>query len=419
MSGTLSVEVVTNTNTNENDENESNKIYILALVVTGTSLLMLGVVGYVLWRKLRAAKRTEQIGKIEMKMIQQDAKRLQEAWRLDWDQIKILNKLGQGGAGSVYRALINSTIPAAVKIMKNTDLNKISADENREIQCLMRIKHKRLVHFLGYGNDSGGSIFICLEICKFSLDNFCRGGEDAENAKQMMTWPTRIQIAIDIAEGCAYLHKSGIIHRDLKSGNVLLNLNDSKLRAKVADFGLSKLFGSPTNSVPPSITKTTTTKTTTTNTTTRSVDTYLEDSEQSNKSDKWSSSSSSHTTGVGSTFWMAPELISSIREDKGVYTPKIDVYAFGIIMHELLTLRRPYSDRDVMFTYKILNAVENGERPLLTPKIRAKAPEKYCDWMELCWHQSAVARPEFDVTFKGLSDILKKGFCGDEKRESV
>ena len=120
----------------------------------------------------------------------------------------------------------------------------------------------------------------------------------------------------------------------------------------------------------------------------------------------WSSTSSSHTTGVGSTFWMAPELVVALREDKGVYTPKVDIYAFGIIMHELLILLRPYSDRDVTFSYKILDAVEKGDRPLVPAQSRAKAPEKYCKLMEDCWCQDAQKRPEFNIVFRRLSKML-------------
>ena len=167
------------------------------------------------------------------------------------------------------------------------------------------------------------------------------------------------------------------------------------MRGKVADFGLSKIFGTKNDGLA-SITQ--------------KIDSETKQDQDPDasigKDSSWSSTSSSHTTGVGSTFWMAPELVVALREDKGVYTPKVDIYAFGIIMHELLVLLRPYSDRDVTFSYKILNAVEKGERPLVTPQSRAKAPEKYCKLMEDCWHQDATKRPEFNTVFHRLSKML-------------
>ena len=169
------------------------------------------------------------------------------------------------------------------------------------------------------------------------------------------------------------------------------------MRGKVADFGLSKIFGTKNDGLA---------------STTQKIDSEDETKQDQGrdasigKDSSWSSTSSSHTTGVGSTFWMAPELVVALREDKGVYTPKVDIYAFGIIMHELLILLRPYSDRDVTFTYKILDAVEKGDRPLVPAQSRAKAPEKYCKLMEECWCQDAQKRPEFNIVFHRLSKML-------------
>ena len=56
---------------------------------------------------------------MKMELMQLDVKRFQNAWRLDWDQVKLLEKIGQGGAGEVFRGLINQSIPAAIKIMKS------------------------------------------------------------------------------------------------------------------------------------------------------------------------------------------------------------------------------------------------------------------------------------------------------------
>ena len=188
-----------------------------------------------------------------------------------------------------------------------------------------------------------------------------------------------------------------LIESHTRTHQVLLNRDDQRvLRGKVADFGLSKIFGTKNDSLASS-------------STTQIIDSEDETKQNQSsfgKDSSWSSTSSSHTTGVGSTFWMAPELVVAIREDRGAYTPKVDIYAFGIIMHELLVLLRPYSDRDVTFSYKILNAVEKGERPLVTPQSRAKAPEKYCKLMEDCWHQDATKRPEFNTVFHRLSKML-------------
>ena len=399
-----------------NASDNNNNIVLIAVAVSSALVLVLIIVGVFSWHKVRKVNKEHAEGKMKMELMQLDVKRFQNAWRLDWDQVKLLEKIGQGGAGEVFRGLINQSIPAAIKIMKNSDMKNDM--ENREIQVLMRIRHKRLVHFLGYGENPEGGIFVGLEMCEFSLDTFCRGGEDTENAKKYMSWPARLQIASDIAEGCTHLHQSGLIHRDLKSGNVLLNCDDKHvLRGKVADFGLSKIFESKSDS-----TSSSSSETFNSGDDTKQQD-QDPDSSSLQKDTSWSSTSSSHTTGVGSLFWMAPELVVALREDRGVYTPKVDVYAFGIIMHELLTLLRPYSDRNVTFSYKILNAVEKGERPLVGPHTRAKAPETYCDLMETCWHQDAQKRPEFKTVFLRLckmhSTLLKCSSTRSDKESHI
>merc|ERR1711871_1363900 len=103
--------------------------------------------------------------------------------------------------------------------------------KDKEISLLMRTRHRRIVLFHGAGLLRTGEIFLVSELMT--------GGDLAGllmDAKRDFRWSQRLLVARDIAEGMAFLHKRELMHRDLKSFNVLL---DGKGRAKIADFGLS------------------------------------------------------------------------------------------------------------------------------------------------------------------------------------
>ena len=102
---------------------------------------------------------------------------------------------------------------------------------DKEIELMMRTRHRRVVFFFGAGQMQRGNVFLVSE--------FMHGGDLTTRImnSQPLSWPQRAQIAADVAEGMAFLHGRLLLHRDLKSMNVLL---DQHGRAKVADFGLSR-----------------------------------------------------------------------------------------------------------------------------------------------------------------------------------
>ncbi|XP_071729382.1 uncharacterized protein [Rutidosis leptorrhynchoides] len=109
----------------------------------------------------------------------------------------------------------------------------------REIEMLSKCKHPSVVSLLGYCDEGAEMILIYEYASNGSLENYLGNPNNLTN----LTWSQRIQICLDIAHGLSYLHskteeKEMIIHRDMKSANVLL---DGNWVAKIADFGLSKL----------------------------------------------------------------------------------------------------------------------------------------------------------------------------------
>lgn len=195
-------------------------------------------------------------------------------------------KIGTGQSGEVYLARNKKTgALAAVKVLKRTTIPKIQLDAIlREVSILKALNHKNLLKAVGYTNSS--PYWILTEyMSNGSLFNAF------QHKKSELTPTRRSLIAYDIANGLSYLHLFGFIHRDMKSLNILL---DENFRAKICDFGM-----------------------------TRSID-----------------QSSPMTGMIGSSHWMAPEVLLS----KPNYNEKADVYSFGIILYELLTLKQPFGN---------------------------------------------------------------------------
>ncbi|KAH0792495.1 TKL family protein kinase [Histomonas meleagridis] len=151
----------------------------------------------------------------------------------------------------------------------------------------------------------------------------------------------KTKIAMCIAHGMSFLHSMKIIHRDLKSLNILL---DSNCLPKVIDFGISRFHNEQNELV---------------------------------------------TSTIGTPHWMAPEMFNSSH-----YDVKVDVYAFGIMLWEMLTEETPFEG---MSAYQIMTAVcQNQKRPA----IPSDAPEGLSNLIDACWEQSPTKRPTFFDVFQ-------------------
>lgn len=141
--------------------------------------------------------------------------------------------LGQGSFGPVYKATLNPG-EVAVKVLASNS-KQGEKEFQTEVSLLGRLHHRNLVNLVGYCVDKGQHMLIYEFMSNGSLANLLYG-----EGERILSWDERLQIALDIAHGIEYLHEGAVppvIHRDLKSANILL---DRSMRAKVADFGLSK-----------------------------------------------------------------------------------------------------------------------------------------------------------------------------------
>ncbi|MCL7049571.1 hypothetical protein MKW94_028037, partial [Papaver nudicaule] len=201
--------------------------------------------------------------------------------------------IGEGGFGTVYKAQLPDGPVVAVKRARKENLSSLQAEFSSEVELLSKIEHRNLVRLLGYV-DKGNERII---ITEFVPNGTLREHLDGQRGK-ILDFYQRLEISIDVAHALAYLHlyaEDPIIHRDVKSSNILLTDN---LRAKVADFGFAR--AGPT------------------------------DVERTHIS----------TKVKGTAGYLDPEYLRTYQ-----LTTKSDVFSFGILLIEILTGRRPVEMR--------------------------------------------------------------------------
>eukprot|EP00163_Fabomonas_tropica_P006392 TRINITY_DN1595_c0_g1_i4.p1 TRINITY_DN1595_c0_g1~~TRINITY_DN1595_c0_g1_i4.p1 ORF type:complete len:608 (+),score=82.55 TRINITY_DN1595_c0_g1_i4:147-1970(+) len=250
------------------------------------------------------------------------------------DDLEIEEKIGKGAFAKVYRANWLG-MDVAVKKLKQLASRQLATNWDKEMGMLAKMRHPNIVLLLGGCHNSKETLIVT---------EYMEGGSLADLLPRLrdegktMPWKQKYSIALDIARGMAYLHSSNpmIIHRDLKSMNILL---DSHGRAKVCDFGLSRDI----------------------------------------------SSDATMTKMVGTPHWMAPEILKGEK-----YSEKADVYSYALLLWELLTGEIPYAN---------MGAVQLIGRLVKDPNYRVDIPENTpSEWSELikwCWDADPGKRPQF------------------------
>ncbi|KAL2453368.1 putative serine/threonine-protein kinase [Abeliophyllum distichum] len=145
-------------------------------------------------------------------------------------------ELGDGGFGTVYYGVLADGRVVAVKRLYENNFKRVEQFMN-EVEILTRLRHKNLVTLYGCTSKRSRELLLVYEYIPNGTVADHLHGNRANSG--LLSWTVRLNIAIETAEALAYLHKSDIIHRDVKTNNILL---DNDFHVKVADFGLSRLF---------------------------------------------------------------------------------------------------------------------------------------------------------------------------------
>lgn len=220
-------------------------------------------------------------------------------------------RLGQGSFGAVYYGSFINEVKVALKVLQQGHTHEGPQQFLNEVRLLCRIHHKNLVKLIGYCIEEN-LVLVYEYMSNGSLHDFLFG-----NSKRALSWLERLNIIVGSAEGLEYLHKGcspAIIHRDIKTSNILLN---DEMVAKISDFGISRatFFQSNKNSKPEMVTRV-----------------------------------------QGSYGYLDPEHFQSQQLDE-----KTDVYAFGVVLLEIVSGRPPIQKGQDHISKWVQNLVERGD----------------------------------------------------------
>ncbi|KAM0001971.1 putative protein kinase RLK-Pelle-WAK-LRK10L-1 family [Helianthus debilis subsp. tardiflorus] len=159
------------------------------------------------------------------------------------DNFNDSKQLGDGGFGAVYYGKLLDGREVAVKRLYENNFKRVEQFVN-EVRILTKLDHENLVKLFGCTSKRSRELLLVYEYIPNGTIADHLHGKLANSSSSLFSWSVRLNVAIQTADALAYLHKSGIIHRDVKSNNILL---DKSFQVKVADFGLSRLFENVTH----------------------------------------------------------------------------------------------------------------------------------------------------------------------------
>ncbi|KAG0489415.1 hypothetical protein HPP92_008226 [Vanilla planifolia] len=272
------------------------------------------------------------------------------------------NVIGRGASGKVYKAILSNGEAVAVKKLwgscKEADGKEQKEDDGfeAEVTTLGKIRHKNIVKLWCCCTHKDCKLLVYEYMPNGSLGDLLHSSKGG-----ILDWPTRYRIAVDAAEGLSYLHHDcvpAIVHRDVKSNNILL---DGEFRAKVADFGVAKVIGKGPDSM---------------------------------------------SVIAGSCGYIAPEYAYTLRVNE-----KSDIYSFGVVILELITGKLPVDaelgEKDLV-KWVCATMEHKGIDQLLDAKLDLRFKEEISKVLHvglLCSSSLPINRPSMRRVVKMLLEV--------------
>ncbi|XP_057769750.1 putative receptor-like protein kinase At5g39000 [Salvia miltiorrhiza] len=273
------------------------------------------------------------------------------------------DEIGQGGFGKVYKGLIDhGQTTVAVKRLKS-ESKQGDPEFRTEVKTLSQLRHINLVSLIGYCDDHREKILVYEYMPRGTLADHLYKNATDNRGYRSLTWKQRLKICIGAARGLDYLHTGrGVIHRDVKASNILL---DKKFVAKVSDFGLAK-------------------------------------TEDRNKLQ-------SHVSTVvkGTKGYLDPYYIKTWK-----LTRKSDIYAFGVVLLEVLCGRKAL-DLGVVLSSWAVDKINKGEvdgivDATLSDEISPNSLKTFVEVAKRCLHDEPKNRPTMSKVVLRLKFALKQ-----------
>ncbi|KAL6867548.1 hypothetical protein ACP4OV_015572 [Aristida adscensionis] len=277
--------------------------------------------------------------------------------------------VGEGSYGQIYRAVLTSGEPVAIKKLDPTVSTDTLDDFSAQLSMVSRLRNEYFLRLMGYYLDQSHRILVYQFASHGSLHDTLHGKKGVKDAAPgpALGWAERVRVAYGAARGLEYLHEKvqpAIVHRDVRSSNVLLF---DGYESKLADFNVT--------SQPPD------------------------------------GAARLHSTRVLGTFgYHAPEYAMT-----GVLTQKSDVYSFGVILLELLTGRKPVDHtmpkgQQSLVTWATPRLSEDKVKQCVDPKLGDDYPPKAVAKMAavaaLCVQYESDFRPNMTIVVKALQPLL-------------
>ncbi|KAL9301045.1 putative transferase, protein kinase RLK-Pelle-LRR-I-1 family [Arabidopsis thaliana] len=269
--------------------------------------------------------------------------------------------LGEGGFGVVYHGILNGAEQIAVKVLSQSSAQGYKQFK-AEVELLLRVHHINLVNLVGYC-DEGQHLGLIYE---YMPNGDLKQHLSGKWSGSVLSWKTRLIITVDAAQGLEYLHtgcKPAMVHRDVKSSNILL---DENFQAKLADFGLSRSF--PTAN-----------------------ETYVS------------------TVVAGTPGYLDPEYYQT-----NWLSEKSDVYSFGIVLLEIITncpIIQHAREKTHIVEWVALMLQKGDIRNIIDPTLQqdydSSSVWKALELAMSCVNPSSAKRPNMSRVVNDLKDCLK------------